>query len=190
MKPIQMQRVLVVFALLVSPTALAGMADLWIQLGTEVTLPQNEYMFDQISVTTRVYELNNTYLYTYDLTNPLESGLNASWFSVALSSGVDIISIGYDTSATEVVPTLWHEVGDPMSNLDAQFLDPINPGESSTTLFYLSSRGPAMTTASMGGVGSNGSFLVTNTMISPVPEPATLMLLAAGTLFSLRRKKV
>jgi len=182
MKPIQKQCVTVLVALLVSSMATAKIAD----LGTY--LQEADYLFGSIEVTCTVYTIGTQYLYTYDLTNPIDSLQSASWFSVAISPGVEILSVGYDTSKTKIVPALWHDIGDPISSIDAQFLEKIDPGESSTTLFYLSSQRPGETSASMGGVSDGGSFVYVNKITSPVPEPATVMILAAGALWGLRRK--
>lgn len=189
MKPIRKQRVLIVMisALLVSPIVSAGIADLGDQLGTK--LQENDYFFGSISVTSMVYQMGNQYLYTYELTNPQGSTGSASWFSVAIQSNVDILSIGYDTSSTLIVPALWHDVGDPIISVDAQFQDPITPGDVSTTLYFFSAQGPAVTSASIGGsTQAGGSFVYAGSMTSPAPEPATVLLFAAGALFGLRRK--
>lgn len=190
MKPIIKQRVLVVwiFTLLVSPIVSAGIVDLGNQLGTK--LQEIDYTFGPISVTSMVYEMGDQYLYTYELTNPQGSTDNASWFSVAIQSGVDILSIGYDTSSTLIVPAVWHNVGDPIISVDAQFQDPITPGDVSTILYFFSAQGPSTTTASVGGsTQTGGSFVYMGLITSPVPEPATVLLLAAGAFFGLRRKR-
>lgn len=184
MKPIRMPCVIVAFALLVSPSFLAaGITDI-----AGPPIQETDYLFGSIEVSCAVYQIGNLYLYTYDLTNPLDSLQSASWFSVGILPGVDIVSVGYDTSQTEIVPALWHDIGDPISSVDAQFLETIDPGESSTILFYLSSKEPGQTSASLGGVAGNESFVYEGKITSPVPEPATVLLLAAGALMSLRRR--
>ncbi len=184
MKPIQTRWFAVLIAaLLVSPTVSAGIAD----LGTN---PQAfQYDFGLIEVNCTVYNFGSMYLYTYELVNSPQNTESASWFSVALKPGVDIVSIGYDYSTTDVVPVLWHDIGTPISSIDAQFQNPIDPGESSTTLFYISSQGPSLTSASLGGSSNGQTFVHYNAMTSPVPEPATVCILAAGACLCLRRRK-
>ncbi len=184
MKPILTQRMMtVLFVLLVSPTVIAGITDI-----AGAPVQETDYLFGSIQVTSRVYTIGNLYLYTYDLTNPLDSLQSASWFSVAIAPGVDIVSVGYDTSQTKVVPAVWHDIGNPIVSIDAQFLSTINPGQSSTTLYYLSAQRPGKTSASMGGIAETGSFVCVNPITSPVPEPATVLLLSAGAFLSVRRR--
>ncbi len=184
MKPILTQRMMtVIFALLVSPTVIAGITDI-----AGAPVQETDYLFGSIQVTSRVYTIGNLYLYTYDLTNPLDSLQSASWFSVAIAPGVDIVSVGYDTSQTKAVPAVWHDIGNPIVSIDAQFLSTINPGQSSTTLYYLSAQRPGKTSASMGGIAETGSFVCVNPITSPVPEPATVLLLSAGAFLSVRRR--
>lgn len=183
MKPISKPCVIAVIALLVSPSIMAGITDI-----AGVPIQETDYLFGSIQVTSKVYLIGSLYLYTYDLTNPLSGIQSASWFSVAITPGSDIVSVGYDTSKTKVVPALWHDIGDPIVSIDAQFLSTIDPGESSTTLYYFSSQRPGQTSASMAGVSETGSFVYVNPITSPVPEPATVLLLTAGALLSFRRR--
>ena len=166
--------------MLAPPAAFAvGMAD----FGTWLPGNSMNYAFGSINVQSDVYLFSgDNYLYTYQLFNNSNSQY-ASWFSVPILEGVEILSIGYDWSMVNLVPTNWHNVGSsPIISIDAQFLNPLAPGQTSTVLYFLSSHGPTTVSASIGGP------VYTNLVNSPVPEPATMVLLAAGACMSLRRR--
>jgi hypothetical protein len=165
----------------VSTCALGGIVDI---AGPQVDTLM--YTFGQAEVTSTVYELGNLYLYTYVIDNPEESTQNVSWFSVETDEDADVQSVGYDIGAN--APAIWHEIVSSMNStilsVDALFINAIEAGEESTVLFFISSKAPTTTTGYVGGK----SVIVEGDVLSPVPEPATMLILAAGALVTLRRR--
>ena len=166
---------------LMAPLASAGIASLF---GSPISSPPPyEFLGTGMSVKSEVYTAGDMYLYTYRLTNDTQVQQVVSWFSVDVE-GADILSVGHDTGSS--VPPLWQEVGDPVISVDALFLDPyFSAGESSTVLYFFSADAPGTSTASLGRTGT----VVSREIIAPVPEPATLAILALGTGLSLCRRK-
>ena len=160
------------------PSAFGGIADLGTLLQSDLNKP-----FGDILVTSRVYSFGDQYLYTYQLDNPSNSTQTTSWFSVAVNPDADILTVAYDAGAN--VPALWTGVGSPFISVDAFFVNPISPGKTSTTLYYLSSVSYGWADASIG----NGGFTAYNQVLAPAPEPMTLVLLGAGAVMSLRRRR-
>lgn len=181
MKPLYRTWLFALIAM-VSAGSWAGIADF-----LDPPLDTYNDTFGPADISSAVYSLGNGFLYTYQIMNPQNSETPLSWFSVEIQDGVDVQSVGYDVGANQ--PSLWYEVGDPIISVDALFTDPIEAGEDSTVLWFISTQGPVVLTdgATGGAIGSSyqGSIL------APVPEPAslTIMMISTGVCFGFRRNK-
>ena len=148
------------------------------------------YDYGEATVTSTVYEVESLYLYTYVIDNPTDSTQIVSWFSVDVTDGTEITSIGYDVGTN--IPAIWHEVvssDDSILSIDGLFTDAIESGETSTLLYFLS---PVSWDMAMGHIGGTGGA-VEGQVIAPVhqvlPEPASLLILSVGALVYSSRKK-
>jgi len=189
MKPIQKQCLTVLLALLVSPIALAGITDGGTPYGAPLVstfLPG--YGTGVATVTSSVYTDNTTgdFIYTYIISG---AQVNLSFFAVELYPDVTILDWGVDAGANP--PLSWEPVNTPFESIEAFFKDPIESGETSATLWFISPQSPTEADGALAGItGGQYNFLVGH-VLTPVPEPATWILLMAGGLFgrlSRRRK--
>ncbi len=151
-------------------------------------------------VTHQVFQDSATggYAYLYQVEN---TGLDQSWHIIEVLSLTDFTgadentTLGYLT-AGEPAP---FQAGGTVSPIGASvntlsgptisfgfmgFFDPIEVGEVSEVLYILSDLGPTMITGNV----IDGS-IADGSVVGPVPEPATMSLLAIGALAMLRRKR-
>ncbi len=187
MKPNRRQCWIILLALLVSPFAFAGIAD-------EGTLYQN-LVFDftpgtgtgVATVTSNVYKANENsqyagyYIYTYLISG---SQVNLSFFSVEILPEA-VLTDWYGYDANGKTPLAWEPVNDPSESFEAFFKNPIKPGETSATLWFISPQGPTEADGALAGItGGQYNFLVGRVLTPTIPEPTTGLLLAAGGLLS------
>lgn len=188
MKPSKMQCLTVLLALLVSPIALAGITDDATPYGAPLVstfLPG--YGTGVATVTSSVYTDNTTgdFIYTYLISGPQ---VNLSFFSVELYPNVTIVDWGVDAGGIE--PLNWVPVNNPYESMEASFDAPIESGETSATLWFISPQGPTEADGALAGITNGRYNFLVGQVLTPVPEPATWMLLIAGGLFGrLSRKR-
>lgn len=190
MKPIQMQRVFVavVFTLLVSPYALAAIPDLGDSYAFLHSTFLPGYGTGVADVDSQVFKSasSDDYIYTYIISG---SQVNLSFFSVELFPDAGVYE--WDVDGAVNTPAVWDLVNDPPESIEALFLDPIEPGEVSATLWFKSPYAPTTADGALSGItGGSYNFLVGD-VLTPAPEPATWMLLVSGGMlncFSRRRK--
>ncbi|MEJ5260581.1 MAG: PEP-CTERM sorting domain-containing protein [Anaerohalosphaeraceae bacterium] len=193
MKPIQRQCRIVLLALLVSPIALAGMADEGVLVDSLTSTFLPGYGTGIATVDSKVYWANpdsvyaGNYIYTYLISG---SQVNLSFFSVELYPDVLISSWGVETPGKQ--PAVWSPVNNPYESMEALFVSPILPGETSATLWFISPYGPIKADGALAGITRGSYNFLVGQVLSPViPEPATVLLLTVGGLlsrFSRKRK--
>ena len=136
-----------------------------------------------------VYQHDTTgeYLYTYQITNQTSSA-GFSFFSVGISDGLSAYDPAYDIDpfSDNINPVFYAASGSPVQSVDYMFSNTIDVGQQSSVMFFKSSDAPGMGAATL--YSSNMS--ATNNVLTPVPEPATIMLLGSAGLWILRRKKL
>jgi hypothetical protein len=196
MKPNLWQCRIFFLALLVSPICWAG-------IGDEGTLADSlVFTFlpgsgtGSAIVTSKVYQASEEsnyrgfYIYTYLIS---DATVNLSVFSAEILPNAVIGAYGWDADGK--APLSWEPVRNssegPIESFDAFFNITVKPGETSATLWFISPQGPTQEDGALAGItGGSYNFLV-GKILTPIPEPTTCLLLAAGGLlsrFSRKRK--
>ena len=141
-----------------------------------------------------VADMDSQYVYAYQLFIESDATVALTFFSIGLDSPASVFNIGEDVSVGQpgelsgVSPALVA-----IGSSSAQWLfgwgvgAEIDPGEHSTVLVFTSPYGPVWDTTTManGGVPTPVGLLP-----SPLPEPATMSLLALGGLALMRRRRL
>lgn len=127
------------------------------------------------------------YLYTYQITNISETYL--SFFMMEILETAGIQSPDYDLDEeTWVAPDVW-AVNASGQSVNALFnTNSLDMGEMSALLWYLSDYEPIWGTGTLVGTPV-GQVFATTELPTPVPEPATLLLLGTGGLVAVIRKR-
>lgn len=200
MKPNYKQCWILLLALLVSPVAFAGIADEGTLYPVDPPLSNPlvstflpGYGTGVATVTSQVYKAKEdsnyrgNYIYTYIISG---AQVNLSFFSVEILPNVEICCYGWDVVGK--TPWAWEPVNDPVESIEALFNNPLKPGDTSATLWFISPQGPTEADGALAGItGGQYNFLVGKVLTPHVPEPTTGLLLAAGGLlsrFSRKRK--
>ncbi|MGC9455547.1 MAG: PEP-CTERM sorting domain-containing protein [Phycisphaerae bacterium] len=130
---------------------------------------------------------SDSYIYAYQIFNDATSEVPLSSFSVGLDAGSGAANPGDDGSygvAGGEAPLLAYLVGDPPSSVSWAGFD-TSPEEYSTVLLYSSPYGYQWKSATL----ADGGEGVTKQLPSPVPEPLTTSLLAAGGMLALLSRR-
>jgi len=126
------------------------------------------------------------YLYTYQITNISETHL--SFFMMEILDAAGIQSTDYDLEGDWVEPDIW-AVNASGQSVNALFnTNSLDMGEMSALLWYLSDYEPIWGTGTLVGTPV-GQVFATTELPTPIPEPATLLLLGTGGLVAVIRKR-
>lgn len=133
-------------------------------------------------------EYTSQYVYTYQISN-IDSGIGLSFFSVGIKDGANALDPHHDLGAG-VAPTNWDTVGSPVQSVDGLFTSPIYNGLSSEVLWFASDYASTLGEAALFGTSSGSPKYAGGGVLTPVPEPATILLLGiGGALITLTRKR-
>lgn len=190
MKPIQRQCWIILLALLVSPIAFAGITDgstLYASLSDTFepgTGTGSAEVLSRVYLAGEEHNYRGNYIYTYLIS---KAQVNLSFFSVEILPDVEILAYGWDVDGK--TPLVWEPVNDPdeskIKSIEAFFKNPLKPGDTSATLWFISPQGPTEADGSLAGITAGQyNFLVGKVLTPNVPEPTTALLLAAGGLLS------
>lgn len=142
------------------------------------------YGSDEIIVNSQVTLDSGIYTYSYQI---LSTDLHVFNFAVQLLPGSNAFNPLY--AADGVTPSSW-QISDSPLLATAMFGTLVDPGEVSATLTFQSDQAPTYGNAMISGMTANFTFAgVDGRIFTPIPEPATLLLLAVGAGVFIRRRK-
>ncbi len=127
------------------------------------------------------------YIYTYQISN-IDSGIGLSLSSVGILDGASAEYASYDPIA-DVDPTNWAVIGSPAQSVDALFVNTIGNGQSSALLWFVSDDASTFGKGMLFGMSSGIPYYETGDLLTPIPEPATFLLLGTAGLWILTRKR-
>ena len=132
------------------------------------------------------------YVYTYQITNQ-DSAVALSFFSIAISNVCSAYSPCVDSDPIHgyIDPVFWTVCGSPPESVNSLFGDTISSGETSAILWFISDDVPSLGPAAgvLSGTYLGAQVFSVGALLTPIPEPATLVLLGMGGLVVFTRKK-
>ena len=166
-------------------------------IGTTSLVVANTPTFT-VDVYSQAYTDGSKYVYLYQLDNSTQSNDSIELFTLSKFLGADAnVAMGY---LTQTVPAGFISTGLAQDSEATGGMNPsgptlsfyytsragydIQPGDHSTVMYVVSQLPPSVINGSVID-GNTGTVLV----VGPVPEPATLSMLALGGLTMLRRRK-
>lgn len=126
------------------------------------------------------------FVYTYQITDN-NSSVGLSFFSVDLFD-ISIYDVNYAATASGVLPAYWGIVAS-FESVNASFQNAIGNGQSSAVLWFASDFTYKWGNGGLFGYKSGIPQFATGTLPTPIPEPATITLLAIAGLMTIVRKK-
>jgi len=129
------------------------------------------------------------YVYTYKISN-IDSGIGFSFFSVGILDGANAFAPDVEEVMGTVSPTYWTTVASPVQGVNALFADiTISDGESSAILWFVSDHPSTSGNGALYCMSSGSPYYATGDLLTPIPEPATIVLLGMGSIWIFNRRK-
>lgn len=129
---------------------------------------------------------SSDYVYAYRVWNDAMSNVSIDFFSVGLEANAIVGNLTYEAVAGDIIPGYQAILSETVLNLFFGSAGPITSGKHSAILLFSSPMRPIQGFGTVSG-GFTGGEIVS--LAAPIPEPATLTLLALGGLFSIRSRR-
>lgn len=126
------------------------------------------------------------YVYAYRVSDAAASKVSIDFFSVGLEANAIVGNLTYEAVAGDVIPGYQSILSESVLNLFFGSAGPITKGKHSAILLYSSPMQPMQGFGTVSG-GFTGGEIVS--LAAPIPEPATLTLLALGGAFAARSRR-
>lgn len=145
------------------------------------------YGSDTVTVHSEVDLDNGIYTYSYKI---ISTDIHVFNIAIGLLPGSSVDAGSVNTWLDGgVIPSSW-EISDSPLLASAMFGTLVNPGAVSDTIYFESTQAPTIGSGLVSGMTQNLSFVgIDGQVFTPIPEPATLALLAVGMGVVLRRRK-
>ena len=138
-------------------------------------------------------EYADKYVYAYRVSN-IDSGVGLSFFSVGIRDGANAYDPDFDVLLGAVDPALWAVVRlsppeTQIESVNALFTRTIDDGFSSMRLWFVSDYTFGLGDGALFGMSSGVPHYAAGDLLTPIPEPATIVLLGMGVLITFARRK-
>lgn len=130
------------------------------------------------------------YVYNYQIAN-INSDAGPKFSSPAIRDGANTFDAGYDSPIDVVTPETWPVVGSSPQSVDALFIYPIlsnGHNTTSTALWFVSDYAPDLGNGKLSATTSAVPRLATRDVLTPVPEPAKIVLFGTCGLVTVGRR--